>query len=312
MLSAILPCDSRGIIDMIFFKRELAPVERFEKALKDKLAARKALADKLSAAENVFSEKRAAAEKLAMAGATTAKLGRAETDLRTVEDRAKTLRAALVEFDEQIVTTERALTDAKTQRDRELTADAIESIAAAIEQATPGFDAASAALVDAATNTSLSIPEATRFSASVEAMRREVLTAAELICWELRSAGVRTRAGNGNIAIGAPAEPEQRPSQEIERQMIYTLSPVLWREGSEVRKVPAFSRVGLPKTLLPLALQHQHVDFLNARRVLTLMQVHGSERLDENQPADDLPFVDLDALGAEPAETTESPQSDVA
>jgi hypothetical protein len=76
--------------------------------------------------------------------------------------------------------------------------------------------------------------------------------------------------------------------------------------------VPAFSRVGLPKTLLPLALQHQHVDFLNARRVLTLMQVHGSERLNEDSPADDLPFVDLDALGVEPAEQTESPQSDVA
>ena len=29
--------------------------------------------------------------------------------------------------------------------------------------------------------------------------------------------------------------------------MIYTLNPLLWREGDEVRRVPAFARVGLPK-----------------------------------------------------------------
>jgi len=293
---------------MAFFKRELAPVERFEKALRDKEAARQTLADRLSTAENVFAEKRAVAERLAMAGASSTKLGRAEADMRAVEDRAKTLRAALIEFDEQIVTTERALAEAKAQRDRELAADAIEAIAAAIERATPGFDAASAALVEAATKTLVSVPEATRFSTSVDAMRREVLAAAELICWELRSAGVRTRAGNVNISLGAPSESEQRPAPEIDRQSIYTLSPLLWREGSEVRQVPAFTLVGLPKNLLPVALRHQHVDYLNARRVQTLMQVHGSERRDGDSPTDGVQFVDLDAL----AEEDEGARSDVA
>jgi len=309
MLSAILLGDSRGIIAMAFFKRKLAPVDRFERALKDKQAARQTLADRLSAAESIFAEKRTVAERLAMAGASSAKLGRAEADMRAVEDRAKTLRAALIEFDEQIVTAERALADAKAQRDRELAADEIEAIAAAIERATPGFAAASAALVEAVTKNPVSVLEATRFSTSVDAMRREVLAAAELICWQLRSAGVRTRAGNANIAFSAPSEPEQRPASEIERQLIYTLSPLLWREGSEVRKVPAFTLVGLPKTLLPVALRHQHVDYLNARRVLTLMQVHGSERLDGDSPADDVPFVDLDALAEE---EKDGAQSDVA
>ena len=293
---------------MIFFKRELAPVERFEKALKDKQAARQALADRLNAAESIFAEKRAVAERLAMAGASSARLGRAEADMRAIEDRAKTLRAALMEFDEQIVTTERALAEAKAQRDRQLAADAIEAIAAAIERATPAFDAASAALAEAATKTTASVPEATRFATSVDAMRREVLAAAELICWELRSAGVRTRAGNVNISHSALSEPEQRPAQEIERQSIYTLSPLLWREGGEVRQVPAFILVGLPKALLPVALRHQHVDYLNARRVQTLMQVHGSERRDGDFPAEGVPFIDLDAL----AEADEGAQSDVA
>lgn len=293
---------------MAFFKRELSPVERFEKAFRGKLAARQTLAGRLSAAESVLAEKRAVAERLAMAGASSARLGRAEADMRAVEDRARTLRGALMESDEQIVTTERALAEAKAQRDRELEADAIEAIAAAIERATPAFDAASATLVEAATKNPLLVPEATRFSTSVDAMRREVLAAAELICWQLRSAGVRTRAGNANIGFIASSEPEQRPAPEIERQSIYTLSPLTWREGGEVRKVPAFTLVGLPRNLLPVALRHQHVDYLNARRVLTLMQVHGSERRDGDSVAEGVQFVDLDAL----AEDEKGARSDVA
>ncbi len=124
---------------MAFFKREVGPVERFESALKDKQAARQKLADRLGIAETELAEKRVAAERLAVAGATNAQLDRAEANMRAVEDRARTLRAALAEFDEQIVSTERALADAKAQRDRELVADQIEAMAAAIEQAARDF-----------------------------------------------------------------------------------------------------------------------------------------------------------------------------
>jgi hypothetical protein len=153
------------------------------------------------------------------------------------------------------------------------------------------------------------MPEATRFSTNVDAVRREVLSAADLICWELRSAAVRTRAGNANIALRAAPEPEQPLPPEIERQLIYTLSPLLWREGSEVRRVPAFALVGLPKMLLPVALRHQHVDNLNARRVQTLIHVHGSEGFNSDPHQDDPQLVDLDALAAE---EKESAQADVA
>ena len=294
---------------MAFFRRELSPVERFESALKDKQAARQKLADRLSNAETVLGEKRAAAERLAVAGAANAQLDRAEANMRAVEERAKTLRATLVEFDEQIASTERALVDAKAQRDRDIVADEIEAMAAAIEQAAPGFGAAAAALVDAVTKSPASMPEATRFSTNVDAVRREVLSAADLICWELRSAAVRTRAGNANIALRAAPEPEQPPPPEIERQLIYTLSPLLWREGSEVRRVPAFALVGLPKMLLPVALRHQHVDNLNARRVQTLIHVHGSEGFNSDPHQDDPQLVDLDALAVE---EKESAQADVA
>jgi hypothetical protein len=283
---------------MAFFKRELSPVERFEQALKDKQAARQKLADRVSAAEAVVSEKRAAAEKLAVAGAANARLERAEAAMREVEERARTLRAELADVDEQIVSTERALAEAKAQRDRDQVADDIEAMAAAIAQAVPGFDAGAAALVAAVTKSTTSMPEAARFSASVDAVRREVLSAAELVCFELRSAAVRTRVGNTNVALSAAPEAEQPPFPEIERQLIYTLNPLLWREGSEVRRVPAFALVGLPRRLLPVALSHQHVDYMNARRVQTLMHVHGSEQSPGDLNPDDPQLVDLDALAA--------------
>jgi len=181
-------------------------------------------------------------------------------------------------------------------------------MAAAIAQAAPGFNAGAVALVEAVTKSAASIPEATSFSASVDAVRREVLSAADLLCWELRTAAVRTRAGNANIALRATPAPEQPSPPEIERHLIYTLNPLLWREGSEVRRVPAFALVGLPKMLLPVALRHQHVDYLNARRVQTLMHVHGSGGFNSDPDQDDPQLVDLDALAAE----EESAQADVA
>jgi len=294
---------------MGFFKRELSPVERFETVLGAKQAERRKLVARLSLTEGLLAEKRAAAERLAVAGAANAKLERAEADMRDLEDRAKTQRAALAECDEQVASTERALADATAQRDRNLAADGIEALAGAIEQAIPKFDAGAGALVGAVTTSAASMAEATRFSTSVEAVRREILAAADLICWELRSAAVRTRAGNANVALSAAPEPEQPPSPEIERQLIYTLNPLLWREAGEVRRVAAFALVGLPKGLLPVALRHQHVDHLNARRVQTLMHVHGSGRVDGEISPDDPQLVDLDALAAG---ETERAQADVA
>ena len=283
---------------MAFFKRELSPVERFESALKTKQAERQRLAERLSVAETELGENRGAAERLAVGGATNAQLERAEARMRAVEDRAKTLRTELAEFDEQIVSTERALIEARAQRDRELVADRIEAMAAAIEQAVPGFGASAAALVEAVTKSATQVSEASRFATNVDAVRREVLSAADLVCWELRTIAVRTRAGNANVALSAPPEAEQQKPAEIERQLIYTLNPLFWREGDVVRRVPAFVLVELPSMLLPAALAHQHVDYLNARRVQTLMHVHGSGEIHGEPSHDDPLLVDLDALAA--------------
>jgi hypothetical protein len=281
---------------MAFFKRELSPVERFESAHLARQDERRKLAARFDLAEKLLAEQRATAEKLAVSGASAAKLERAEAKMREVEERARTLRTELADLDAQIAATERALADATAQRDRELAADQIEGLAAAIERAGPGFGAGAAALVEAVTKNRTAVAEATKFAASVDAIRREVMSATDLICWELRTIAVRTRAGNANTTPAAPAEAEHAAPAEIERQRVYTLNPLLWREGSEVCKAPAFTMIGLPKALLPVALRHQHVDYLNARRVQTLMHVHGNAQGDL---PDGAALIDLDALAAE-------------
>lgn len=283
---------------MAFFKRELGPVERFEAALKLKQAERDKLIARLALAESAFAEKRTAAEKLAVAGASNAKLEKAEAQMRADEDRARTLRAELADIDEQVLSTERALADARAQRDRETLADQIEALAASIERSIPDFGAGASGLVDAVAKGAAQVPEATRFAASVDAVRREVLSAADLVCWELRTLAVRTRAGNANASPAVQTEAEVAPAPTIERQMVYTFNPLLWREGSEVKKAPAFAMVALPKALLPIALRHQHADYVNARRVQTLMHVHGSGEGRPEPATDDLLLVDLDALAA--------------
>jgi hypothetical protein len=290
---------------MAFFRRELSPVERFESVLKIKKTEREKLAGRLTSAEAALTEQRAATDRLARSGASNARLEKAETKMRTDEERERTLRTELADLDEQIVSTERALADAMAQRDRELLADQIEALAASIERAVPGFGAGATTLVEAIAKGATQVAEATRFATSVDAVRREVLSAADLVCWELRTIAVRTRAGNANLTTTAPPEALAPPPQ-IERQMIYTLNPLLWREGSEVKTAPAFAMVGLPKALLALALRHQHADFLNARRVQTLMHVHGSGEKKSAPAHDDPALVDLDALAADGQQGTQA------
>src|SRR4029077_17453548 len=109
----------------------------------------------------------------------------------------------------------------------------------------------------------------------------------------------RTAGGTAKLPRGAAAEPQPPPPAEIDRQLIYTLNPVLWREDGVVRRAPAFALVELPKCLLQPALRHTPLDYLNARRVQTLIHVHGSEGANREPSPDDPQLVDLDALAAQ-------------
>jgi chromosome segregation ATPase len=125
-------------------------------------------------------DKRAAA-KPSHNRSSDAKLDRAEVDMRAAEDRVETLRAALAQLDEQIATTERELANAKAQRAREVAAGELETLAGAIEQATPNYDAAATALIDAIVKSAVSMSKMTSFVMNVDAVRREVLSAAHFI-----------------------------------------------------------------------------------------------------------------------------------
>src|SRR5262245_65585424 len=121
-------------------KRTLSPRERFESELKEKQAARETLAERLNAAEAALGEKRDAAERLAIAGATDAPLDRAETHLRAAEDRAVTLRAALGQPGEQIAANGRELDNDQAPRDSDQLADAVARMVARSQRASHSLD----------------------------------------------------------------------------------------------------------------------------------------------------------------------------
>ena len=135
-LSAVI----REIMAMAFFRKQaLSPVERYECALKEKQAARENVAERLNTAEAMLGKRRDAAERLALAGAPMPNLIEQRPTCVAAEDRAKTLRSAMAQLDEQIVTIERELTDAKAQRARDMMADELEEDGrVAIERAAPG------------------------------------------------------------------------------------------------------------------------------------------------------------------------------
>jgi hypothetical protein len=193
-----------------FRRRKFSPIERLETVLKDKQAARQGLVRRLDAAERVVTNKREAGERRALNGASDSALGAAEAATRAAEDRARTLRAALAQLDEQIAETERELRAAVEQRYRETVADWLEARAAAIAQAAPGYVAASSALIEAVTKSAAALPEASVLAAELQAMRREVDTALERISTELRAGATRTRLGEAKIAFraAAPTLPE--------------------------------------------------------------------------------------------------------
>jgi hypothetical protein len=189
-----------------FSRRKLNPTERLETVLMDKQAARQSLVRRLDTAEIFVADKRKAGERLALDGASDQALGSAEAATRAAEDRARTLRAALAQLDEQIAETERELRAAVERRYRNSVADWLEARAAAIARAAPGYDVGSSALIEAVTKSAAALPEASSLAADLEAMRREVSTAVERISTELRTAATRTRLGEARIAFRASPE----------------------------------------------------------------------------------------------------------
>jgi len=137
--------------------------------------------------------------------AGAAKHWRAEVGMRTVEDRAKPcgplgrVRRAGVATNARWPTRKRSAT--ATGRDE------IEALAAAIEQA--ARCSAGALRWSSCHHYRVGAERAVRDS--VDEMRREVVSAAELICWELRSPPC-ARARQRQYRLLAPPEPKQLPA----------------------------------------------------------------------------------------------------
>ena len=186
---------------VLFAKSKRDPVEQAERNLADIRAAHAKLADRLNAAETSVAEKRAAAERVAIAGASDEALDRAEAEMRAAADREQTLRAALAKLDEQVADAEQALAAAVDRRDRDLVADHLEQLATGIAAAYPKFNDAGAELLRAIAEPQSQIPEAAGLANFLNNTRHEVAAACNLLDQELRFRATQIRGGSGTYRI---------------------------------------------------------------------------------------------------------------
>ncbi len=192
-------------------------------ALRDKQELRQRLARRLNTAEMFVTDRREAGERLALDGASDDSLGRAEASTRSAEDRARTLRAAMAQLEAQISEIERELGATVERRYRDTVADTLETLVAGITQAIPAYDTAATALIKAVIKSAAALPEATVLAADLEAIRREVDSAATLMCAELRAIAARTRSGEAKIIFRAPSDPLEPYLWQVERDATLAL-----------------------------------------------------------------------------------------
>jgi hypothetical protein len=107
-----------------------------------------------------------------------------------------------------------------------------------------------------------------------------------------------TTSGGAPLQRAAPPPEPVSVPQIVERERLYCLSPVRWREGSQVRCSPRYSFVELPAALVEQAINANHVDRPGTERCRRMIEGFGVV----NGPADPRQCVDLDALDQQVAE----------
>jgi chromosome segregation ATPase len=182
-------------------KRGIDPVEQAERALADARATHAKLADRLSAAETTVAERRAVGERLALGSARDDELDTAEAETRAAEDRVKTLSAALAQLDAQVAEGERALADARENRDRQIVAKHLEGMAKAIAEAYPAYDEAGFKLAQAIAEAQAQFIETQQLAHFLHNTRSEIAAACNLLDGELRSRAAEVRGGTEKFKL---------------------------------------------------------------------------------------------------------------
>jgi hypothetical protein len=187
----------------LFAKTDRDPALREQRDHETKFAkataTRDSLSERLRVAEAAISEHRDLARKLATDGADDVALTKAENAMRAQEDRAVTLRAAIVDAESVIATHEREIAEIIDRRMRAETSAAVETMADQLQIASEDFENVAKALEDAARESSLIVLDGHPLTSFVMSARQQLPAAIAVITRELRNHSHAVLSG------GAPA-----------------------------------------------------------------------------------------------------------
>lgn len=286
-------------------RRERAPIKRLEAVLRDKRSQRENIAERLSVTETLIAEKRAAVQHLAISGAGDGELDQAERDVRASEDRGKTLEGALEQIADAITQGENELSEVIEQRDRDEVAGALEAMAEAIKQSHPKFSEAAQQLSQAISGSAASVPETEGLVNFLQGTRDQVASAVAMVDAELRLRARDVRAGAAGFTKRLAETKPPVKQLHFPREHVYALNALKWTENGTVKTCPAFAQVNLPVDLVQVALRDHHADFMHTARVQAIIGAYGAGQSWEPLPPDDPRLVDLDALSALNAASTD-------
>jgi hypothetical protein len=114
---------------------------------------------------------------------------------------------------------------------------------------------------------------------------------------EARAHAAQLESGQAQLHRPATPAPEPEPVVQIERERVYALAPIRWRESDQVRCCPRFGYADLPVDLIERAIDANLVDRLDSPRTRKMIEGFGIC----NGPADPSQSVDLDTLLDQPA-----------
>jgi hypothetical protein len=226
---------------------------------------------------------------------------RRDAAVRAAEDRHASIRDALSAIGAKIADVQTLLIAARDRTERAAVALEARAEADALADVRAAYVEISTRLVGAMQRVVSRVPTAPDFLPRVSAIVvSEIPTAIDELIGQARSFAASAESGSSPVHRPAPppAEPAPEPAPSIERERVYCLAPVRWRESDQIMCSPRFGFASLPVSLLQRALDANLVDRIDTPRTKKMIEGFGVI----NGPADPSQCIDLDRIDALPAE----------
>jgi hypothetical protein len=239
---------------MALFPRD--PEKKLQRDIETARTNRDSLVERLQAAELLVSERQAAAQRLAVAGADDAALDRAEAELRKAQDRVSTLSAALDEIKQRIVALEKGEAERADQKLRAATAATLEQRAVTLEGAAAGLDVAFAAFVTATAEAAIDCLDGKGLSIFAQSAKADLGPAVQVVARELRARAAATIAGTAPATLSKEPPALVEPPAPMPRQTYFTVQLGMYLDATgALCRVPRCTFVELTSEQVQRALR---------------------------------------------------------